>query len=56
MSKIHQLDPHVADLIAARSRWWSARPAPWKELTENAIDLRATAVTVEIQRGMSYIR
>ena len=56
MSKIHQLDPHVADLIAAGEV--VERPASAvKELTENAIDAGATAVTVEIQRGgMSYIR
>ena len=56
MSKIHQLDPHVADLIAAGEV--VERPASVvKELTENAIDAGADAVTVEIQRGgMSYIR
>ena len=56
MSKIHQLDPHVADLIAAGEV--VERPASAvKELTENAIDAGADSVTVEIQRGgMSYIR
>ena len=56
MSKIHQLDPHVADLIAAGEV--VERPASVvKELTENTIDAGADAVTVEIQRGgMSYIR
>lgn len=56
MSKIHQLDPHVADLIAAGEV--VERPASAvKELTENAIDAGADAITVEIQRGgMSYIR
>ena len=50
MSKIHQLDPHVADLIAAGEV--VERPASVvKELTENAIDAGADAVTVEIQRG-----
>jgi len=56
MPKIYQLDPHVADLIAAGEV--VERPASAvKELTENAIDAGASAVTVEIQRGgMSYIR
>lgn len=56
MSKIHQLDPHVADLIAAGEV--VERPASVvKELTENAIDAGADSITVEIQRGgMSYIR
>ncbi len=56
MSKIHQLDPHVADLIAAGEV--VERPASAvKELTENAIDAGADSITVEIQRGgMSYIR
>lgn len=56
MPKILQLDPHVADLIAAGEV--VERPASVvKEMTENAIDAGATSVTVEIQRGgMSYIR
>ncbi len=56
MPKILQLDPHVADLIAAGEV--VERPASAvKELTENAIDAQANTVTVEIQGGgRSYLR
>lgn len=56
MPEIRQLDPHVADLIAAGEV--VERPASVvKELMENAIDAGASAVTVEISRGgMALIR
>jgi len=56
MSIIKQLDPHVADLIAAGEV--VERPASVvKELIENALDAGATAITLEIQGGgMTYAR
>ena len=56
MPTIRQLEPHVADLIAAGEV--VERPASVvKELMENAIDAGASAVTVEIARGgMALIR
>ena len=56
MSKIRQLEPHVADLIAAGEV--VERPASViKELMENAIDAGADTLTVEIKNGgMIYMR
>jgi DNA mismatch repair protein MutL len=56
LAKILQLDPHVADLIAAGEV--VERPASViKELIENAIDAGAGMVTIEIKGGgMTYIR
>ncbi len=56
MSKIIQLSPHVANLIAAGEV--VERPATVaKELLENAVDAGSTQVTVEIRDGgMTFLR
>ena len=56
MGIIHQLSPHVADLIAAGEV--VERPASVvKELLENAIDAGAKHISAEIQNGgMTFIR
>jgi len=50
MAQIRQLEPHVADLIAAGEV--VERPASVvKELVENALDAGSTAIAAEIRRG-----
>ena len=56
MKHIHQLSPHVANLIAAGEV--VERPSSViKELVENALDAGANSITVEIEKGgLTYMR
>ena len=55
MAQIRQLEPHVADLIAAGEV--VERPASVvKELVENALDAGSTAIAAEIRRGGMELR
>ena len=56
MSKIIQLSPHIANLMAAGRVVERPASVP-KELLENAVDAGASKVTLEIRDGgMTFLR
>ncbi len=56
MGRIHVLDKHVAELIAAGEVVDVSPSSVVKEPLENAVDAGATTVTVEIKHGGVHLR